>query len=77
MMRTLTLNAFCGVLFACLSTAAVAESSKDSSDNPSVGVEASLADLKSRIERLENHVGMQSTFQGRGALARPAKDVTN
>jgi hypothetical protein len=75
--RFLSSAAICGFLFACLSTAAVAESLEPSSDKPSASVESTLADLKSRIEQLENRVGRQSTFQGRGAVARPTKDVTN
>jgi hypothetical protein len=63
--------AICGVLFACLSTAAVAEGTEPSLDKPSASVEATLADLESRIEQLEYRVGRQSTFQGRGAVARP------
>jgi hypothetical protein len=69
--------AICGGLFACLSTAAVAESPEPSLDKPSASVETTLADLKSRIEQLEYRIGQQSTFQGRGPVRRPANGVTN
>jgi hypothetical protein len=69
--------AICGFLFACLSTAAVAESPEPSPPKPSASMEATLADLKSRIEQLEDRVGHQSTFRGRGAVGRPANGATN
>jgi hypothetical protein len=38
-------------------------------------MEATLADLKSRIEQLEDRVGHQSTFQGRGAVRQTARQI--
>ena len=73
-MSKLTLNVICGVIFACLSTAAVAESQKSSLDNSS---EAIPSDLKSRVEQLEIRVGRQSTLQGRGPVARPNRGMPN
>jgi hypothetical protein len=68
--------AICGGLLGGLSTAAVAESPEPSLDQPSAKLEATLAELKNRIEELEYRVGHQSTFQGRGEVGRPANGVT-
>jgi hypothetical protein len=76
-MSKLTLNVICGVFFACLSTAAVAESPQPSLDNSSPSVEAILADLKSRVEQLEYRVMRPSTFQGRGAVGRAGRGTPN
>jgi hypothetical protein len=73
----LVFSAIFSLGFACLPTAAVAESAQSSLDSPSVSVEATLSDLKSRLEQLEYRVGRQNTFQGRGAVGRAANDATN
>jgi hypothetical protein len=73
----LVFSAILSLGFACLPTAAVAESPESSLDSPSVSVEATLADLKSRLEQLEYRVGRQDTFQGRGGVGRAAKDANN
>jgi hypothetical protein len=77
MKSKLPLKAICGASLVFLSTAAGAETPQSSIDNLSASVEATLADLKSRIEQLEYRVGGPSTFQGRGVLARAARGASN
>jgi len=76
MERKFSLNVLFAASLVLLSNAAGAETLSPSSDNLSASVEATLADLKSRIEQLEYRIGGPSTFQGRGVLASSARGAS-